>query len=196
MPILDLGLLNRQFIVRVPIGTIVIWSGTTDDIPKGWRLCNGEDGTPDLSDKFVSEANNTYKFCYIMKLTFDDTDKGSDIYSEEETVVGTWIDGKTIYRKVIHTKTPAKDVNGNVAKLPDDCDELLFLDGFFIATNNYRMPLGYNSTNPTTSATSRGYLIFVTTVNLTDRVVAQLSKHDNYSNCPCTLILEYTKTTD
>ena len=37
----------------VPAGVIVMWSGTIEDIPDGWRLCDGTDGTPDLSDRFV-----------------------------------------------------------------------------------------------------------------------------------------------
>lgn len=47
-------------LVKAPVGTIVIWSGTADDIPTGWHLCNGEDGTPDLRDKFVLGAGTKY----------------------------------------------------------------------------------------------------------------------------------------
>ena len=35
----------------VPKGTIIMWSGS--DIPKGWVLCNGMNGTPNLSGRFV-----------------------------------------------------------------------------------------------------------------------------------------------
>lgn len=34
-------------------GIIVIWSGILTDIPKGWLLCDGTNGTPNLVDKFV-----------------------------------------------------------------------------------------------------------------------------------------------
>ena len=37
----------------LPIGSIIIWSGTVASIPTGWQLCNGTNGTPDLRDKFV-----------------------------------------------------------------------------------------------------------------------------------------------
>ena len=48
----------------VPIGTIVIWSGTTTNIPAGWVLCNGQSHlvngntitTPDLRSRFVVGA--------------------------------------------------------------------------------------------------------------------------------------------
>lgn len=40
----------------VPKGTIVIWSGIVADIPSGWVLCDGQNGTPDLRDRFVLGA--------------------------------------------------------------------------------------------------------------------------------------------
>lgn len=44
----------------VPIGAIIIWSGSTGSIPSGFQLCNGTNGTPDLRDKFVAGAGSTY----------------------------------------------------------------------------------------------------------------------------------------
>lgn len=41
------------YLVKAPVGTIVIWSGTVENIPQGWALCDGQDGRPDLRDKFV-----------------------------------------------------------------------------------------------------------------------------------------------
>lgn len=40
----------------IPLGVIMLWSGSIVDIPDGWVLCNGENGTPDLTDKFVLAA--------------------------------------------------------------------------------------------------------------------------------------------
>ena len=42
----------------VPKGGIIMWSGTTP--PEGWALCNGDNGTPNLRDKFVIGSGNTY----------------------------------------------------------------------------------------------------------------------------------------
>jgi len=41
-------------------GMILLWSGAVADIPAGWVLCNGENGTPDLRNKFVVAAGDTY----------------------------------------------------------------------------------------------------------------------------------------
>jgi hypothetical protein len=40
----------------IPIGGIIMWSGTIASIPSGWALCNGSNSTPDLRDKFVIGA--------------------------------------------------------------------------------------------------------------------------------------------
>ncbi|MDP6908424.1 MAG: hypothetical protein QF371_02910 [Flavobacteriales bacterium] len=36
-----------------PTGGIIMWSGTIASIPAGWSLCDGSNGTPDLTDKFI-----------------------------------------------------------------------------------------------------------------------------------------------
>lgn len=37
----------------VPVGLISMWAGTINEIPKGWRLCNGTNGTPNLTGRFI-----------------------------------------------------------------------------------------------------------------------------------------------
>jgi microcystin-dependent protein len=37
----------------VPPGVIVMWSGSVENIPDGWALCDGSNGTPDLRGSFV-----------------------------------------------------------------------------------------------------------------------------------------------
>ena len=41
-------------------GMIILWSGLTSTIPTGWALCNGANGTPNLTDKFIVGAGNSY----------------------------------------------------------------------------------------------------------------------------------------
>ena len=43
----------------VPSGIIVMWSGTVENIPTGWALCNGENDTPNLSHKFILACSDT-----------------------------------------------------------------------------------------------------------------------------------------
>jgi microcystin-dependent protein len=44
----------------VPKRAIIMWSGTIDQIPAGWALCDGNNGTPNLKDKFVLGAGGTF----------------------------------------------------------------------------------------------------------------------------------------
>ena len=53
-------LLNRLEEV-VPSGFIGMWSGSASTIPTGWALCDGTNGTPNLTDRFVLGAGKTYQ---------------------------------------------------------------------------------------------------------------------------------------
>lgn len=44
----------------LPTGVISMWSGSIASIPSGWYLCNGSNGTPDLRNKFIVAAGDTY----------------------------------------------------------------------------------------------------------------------------------------
>jgi microcystin-dependent protein len=44
----------------IPSGVILIWSGSAENIPEGWILCDGQNGTPDLRDRFVVGAGASY----------------------------------------------------------------------------------------------------------------------------------------
>ena len=37
-----------------------MWSGSSTAIPTGWLLCNGSNGTPDLRNRFIVGAGNSY----------------------------------------------------------------------------------------------------------------------------------------
>lgn len=37
----------------MPIGSIIMFNGKAEEIPSGWAICNGENGTPNLIDRFI-----------------------------------------------------------------------------------------------------------------------------------------------
>ena len=43
----------------MPKGAIVMWSGAITAIPKGWALCDGTKGTPNLSGRFIVGAGKS-----------------------------------------------------------------------------------------------------------------------------------------
>ena len=50
----------------VPTGAIIMWSGSTTNIPNGWTLCDGNDprssssSVPDLRNRFITGAGDEY----------------------------------------------------------------------------------------------------------------------------------------
>lgn len=46
--------------MSAPRGLILLWHGAIVDIPAGYALCNGDGETPDLRDKFIVGAGDTY----------------------------------------------------------------------------------------------------------------------------------------
>ena len=44
----------------VPQGSIIPWYGSIGNIPNGFALCDGKNGTPDLRDRFLVGAGNLY----------------------------------------------------------------------------------------------------------------------------------------
>jgi hypothetical protein len=40
----------------LPAGVIVMWAGLLSAIPDGWNLCDGNNGTPDLRERFIKGA--------------------------------------------------------------------------------------------------------------------------------------------
>jgi len=41
-------------------GMIMLWSGSIGSIPVGWYLCDGTNGTPNLTDRFIVGAGSSY----------------------------------------------------------------------------------------------------------------------------------------
>jgi hypothetical protein len=56
------GIIDAQAPAATPIptGAILLWSGSIGSIPAGYVLCNGNNGTPDLRNRFIVGAGSTY----------------------------------------------------------------------------------------------------------------------------------------
>lgn len=109
----------------------------------------------------------------------------STSYETTEQVIGTWIDGKPIYRKVF-TGTLTND-SGNTQSIAhgiSNVDKFISHKGFaFTISNQYwTIPLYFSSAQYISLRLSDTYIYFNNTIE--------------FKNKPYTLILEYTKTTD
>ena len=47
--------------LELPMGTILPYVGDLADIPKGWALCDGSNGTLDMRDLFIVGAGKNYE---------------------------------------------------------------------------------------------------------------------------------------
>jgi hypothetical protein len=47
--------------------SIVMWHGSTEDMPDGFKLCDGSNGTPDLRDRFIPLPDSSFVI-FIMKV--------------------------------------------------------------------------------------------------------------------------------
>jgi microcystin-dependent protein len=63
-----------------PSGTIKMWHGIEADVPVGWQICDGTNGTPDLRDKFVVGAGSSY--------TLGETGGSAELQEHSHTING------------------------------------------------------------------------------------------------------------
>lgn len=53
----DIATNASDIATNTPSGIIVLWSGAISNIPTGWVICDGNNGTPDLTDRFIIHAD-------------------------------------------------------------------------------------------------------------------------------------------
>ena len=89
----------------VPVGGIIMWTGTT--IPTGWALCNGAPGsdTPDLTNRFIVGAANVSKTGTTSQVGSSPYDPGDVGGSADATLVSH-----------THTVTSTSAANGGFFK--------------------------------------------------------------------------------
>lgn len=118
----------------------------------------------------------------------------SATYSTEEQVVGTWVDGKTIYRKVVtvqgSTSTTSYDTNLGVA-----FETLVNIRGWIVSTNN----TAYEQITPFYGASDTNWRFFTrrypgNTSLICSRITTALA--NAIGTFSFFYIIEYTKTTD
>ena len=125
---------------------------------------------------FKDSNNDTYNL--------DDYLKSGNVYSTSEKKIGTWIDGKPIYRKVITGTTPSN--NSQITTI-NNGQEIINLYGFINSWSSNRIPINsYNNANDYCR-------VFGDT---TSPIKITITCSSSYYNMPYKIIVEYTKTTD
>lgn len=106
-------------------------------------------------------------------------------YSTEEQVIGVWIDGKPLYRRVVeYTLGDAIDTYKDVVTIPN-IKKMINAYGWFTNVNvQFRFPTAYDNED---------VMIYL------DQTNHRIREQHNYTyanNKPAYIVLEYTKTTD
>ncbi len=113
--------------------------------------------------------------------------KQEDIYSTEEQVIGTWIDGKPLYRKTLSLTAPSTTSSTKIANF----DKTFIIKNYYgnalIAASNQLLPINFYFTNE--------YNIATYVVNNSGEIYMKIGSAA-YENQQVTLTIEYTKTTD
>lgn len=104
----------------VPIGGIILWSGSVASIPSGWALCNGSNGTPDLRNRFVVGAGSTYSpgnTGGLDKVTLSLAEMPSHFH-QIGVMVAKWGDNSNNrnFPDFNSTSYPDSDYGGNIAR--------------------------------------------------------------------------------
>ena len=109
-------------------------------------------------------------------------------YSTTEQTIGTWIDGKPLYRKVVvYTGTKS-----NFVQIPHGISNFKEIINVSGKIADRILPTAYGATG---TLNTSNYFAFIYLVNPTN-IEISISNYLITSSSPIILILEYTKTTD
>lgn len=118
-----------------------------------------------------------------------------EIYSTKETRIGTWIDGKPLYRKVFSGNIPSNIDNTTVVYAPfiDSTVEAKRIYGGIYSNQSHTsvmsIPCNYYSDTLNWSIS----LIYTPNIGIRINIITQ---NITLSGNPAWVVLEYTKTTD
>jgi hypothetical protein len=147
------GVQYRTYIAEVVNGTTMpahIWCSFTYDAD-GQSFVNVSSGIIQKGHKYLVNSNtgadNVYAAMFTPFIT-DSTvpvDDPGEVYTTTETKVGTWIDGKPIYRRVL-TGTVTTYTDDTVRRTFAVTTSLTFIDKLIDMKGNYTLSDGTNST--------------------------------------------------
>jgi len=132
-----------------PVGTVITFTGKT--APQNYLACDGKTYNitdyPELSAFIKAQKGKTNFYggdgtttfavptlsgdnLYCIKYKSDDVIL--NVYSTDETIIGRWIDGKPIYRKVIQKPTNGMDVSSLNIETPIKMEACIATDNAYI----------------------------------------------------------------
>ena len=154
------------------------------------RLERAEQGnnTTDIRRETITTrpTNTSVLYCikyeptYFMKNTYS----ADSVYSTDEMIIGRWIDGKPLYRKVVQGNITSK--NQSLFVVNENVETMISIRGYDFSNGIYYFPFNYTQDGSTQKA------IFYKK----DTDTIEFRSNSSESGEVFVVILEYTKTTD
>ena len=125
----------------------------------------------------------------VFERFYSENELSQQNYSATEQKIGTWINGKPLYQKILQVSAPTTNSNGTFVSqnynVADDIEHC-FITWAYVTENTQNQPLPYT--------TNTGYTLkaFITT----GQVLYVSSSSTGFNGKPITLCVQYTKTTD
>lgn len=122
----------------------------------------------------------------ILKISGSSQKEPEEIYSLEETKIGTWVDGKPLYRKVIELTNTSR--NFSISTTIDNLENVIGLKGL-LYQGTARYPLPYLSVTDSNYNVEMG-------IDINSNVFYFKLGTAIILNQTILIIIEYTKTTE
>lgn len=113
------------FLVKAPVGCIMAWTDS-DNIPIGWHICNGEDGTWDLRGQFLYGADENHEVGSTggeeeHTLTKAELpEHNHNLRTNSASGLDTWINTKTWRLNLVPANSGIDSYTGSLMRLPGD----------------------------------------------------------------------------
>jgi microcystin-dependent protein len=134
----------------IPVGGIIMWSGTIANIPSGWALCNGSNGTPDLRNRFLigasTDSGGSAQTAVTGSNTITGGTKDAIVVSHTHTLSGGGLGGSTTFLTGASVSTSTEGVNSGGAAVVDGVN-LSTSSGTVTFTNQTVSTEGSSGTN-------------------------------------------------
>ena len=157
----------------LPPGSIIMWYGTAATIPTGWVLCDGQNNTPNLVNKFIIAAFGDVNNIAVTNVEGSNKKEGGSANSVVVTHTHAINDPK-------HTHLPQKLTSGNWQGTPEAV--ALPFDGFSFP-DNYA-PDGNVDGSRAVTGYDRNTVPLTLSTTATGISVTATGENGNYKNIP------------
>ena len=124
--------------------------------------------------------------------TYGGSSGSGEVYSTEETVIGTWIDGKPLYRRVFTVEVPAFSTNIPVSMMGYDAMyDIIHVVAKLARDDGYSTGINWVGQN-----VDYWYQIYDNTSTHQIQINGSSTASNLYAKTSAIIELEYTKTTD